>query len=113
MDKRFLFLMSVCGVTACSSTTGVLPVGPSTFQVSTSAAGPGGLQTAQRDALREANEHCRSLGKEILVSSTSGGRGHPRANYEVTFSCLDSKDPELVRPVLRPTPSVVIEDRRN
>lgn len=113
MVKRFGMLSAACFVAGCSSTTGVLSLGPDTFHVSASSAGPGGFQSAQRDALNEANAHCRSLGKEILVSSTDGGYGHPRSNYSVTFACLASNDPALVRPTLRQVPNVVIEDRRN
>jgi hypothetical protein len=100
----------------CAQSGGVLPMGPDTYSTSAAAApARGGWSEARRLALTEANQHCASLGKEILVMdvSTATTNLYGAGSASVTFRCLSPGDPELVRPDIRRVPDAVIEDRRN
>jgi len=99
--------LSGCGLRTYSS--GVLPMGPDTFSVSADDLNP---STAKQAALTQAQHHCTSLGREILVTNTRTTRGEARTLYDVTFRCLSKGDPELVRPTYETPPDVRIEERR-
>ncbi len=101
-------------LTACSSYSGVVPMGPDTYMVSRQAAtGFSGSGTLKADALREANDYCTKLGKVMQVTRMEEAQPpYILANFpkaEVHFMCLDPDDPELSRPKLRKEPDVVIE----
>lgn len=98
--------VSACGLKTYSS--GVLPMGPDTFSVS---ADDLNASTAKQAAHSQAQAHCASLGKEILVMNTKASRA-TRNIYDVTFRCLSKGDPELTRPTYTKEPDVVIEDKR-
>lgn len=100
------FSLSGCGLKTYSS--GVLPMGPDTYTVS---ADDLNASTAKQAALGQAQNHCSSLGKEILVTNTKTSR-ETRNIYDVTFRCLSKGDPELTRPTYSKEPDVIIEDKR-
>ena len=89
-------------LSACAQSSGVLKLGPDTYTVSVHAApARGGESGARNLALTEANTHCQSQNREILVTSLhSGPSTHfPGGTVEVTFRCLEKNDPELQRPI--------------
>jgi len=96
-----------CGLITHSS--GVLPMGPDTFSVSADDLSP---TTAKQAALSQAQNHCKTLGKEILVTNTSFSRGVNRTLYDVTFRCLSKSDPEYTRPTYERPADIRIEDQR-
>lgn len=96
-----------CGLKTYSS--GVLPMGPDTYSVSADDLNP---STAKQASLTQAQSHCATLGKEILVTNTRDSRRDARTMYDVTFRCLSKGDPELARPTYETPPDVRIEDRR-
>lgn len=75
--------------------TGVLPMGPDTYSVSTRVA-LSGSSGAKGQALKEAGDYCTAHHREILVKDAQahecalhGGCGEAT----VTFMCLDPGDP--------------------
>lgn len=57
------------------------------------------------DAIREADQYCRGLGKQFIVTRTNeipGGAFGRYPGVEVGFMCLNPGDPELKRPKLEP-----------
>lgn len=98
---------SGCGLQTYSS--GVLPMGPDTYSIS---ADDLNASTAKRSALSQAEAHCSSLKKLLLVTNANVAARRARTVYDVTFRCLEPGDPELVRPVYEQAPDVTIEDRR-
>ena len=96
-----------CGLKTYSS--GVPPMGPDTFSVSADDLNP---STAKQAALTQAQNHCKAMGKEILVTNTKVSRGGARTLYDVTFRCLSKGDPELTRPTYEIAPDIRIEDKR-
>ena len=99
----------------------ILKLGPDTYLAIVGSENQAYAKTA---AVTKANQHCSSLGKEILVSNITSDVSY-RQNYanpaishathavNITFQCLAKDDPSLVRPTYQKPPSVVIEDRRN
>lgn len=110
--KQKSIVLAALMVTACGLKThssGVLPMGPDTYSVS---ADDLNASTAKQAALSQAQAHCTSLGKEILVTNTKVTREN-RNIYDVTFRCLSKGDPDLTRPTYSKEPDVVIEDKRH
>ena len=115
MRKMLVSLSTLSLLSACAQSSGVLKLGPDTYTVSVHAApARGGESGARNLALTEANEHCQSQSREILVTNLNSGRSthFPGCTVEVTFRCLEKGDPELQRPTFRRAPDITIEDRR-
>lgn len=111
MHKSYV-LLALVALTGCSSSSGVLPMGPDTYSVSASEHNmSGGAPVAQATALREANDYCAQRGKELLVTNASTSFSRPFFSYEATFRCLQPGDPALTRPAYRQAPDVIIESR--
>jgi hypothetical protein len=95
---RKLILASCLSLGACSS-TGVLPIGPDTYRITGSAMDSfGGQVTAEKEALKTANEYCQSQGRQLLMIADQ--RGEPTigsGEFSMNFRCL--------APGERPTPA--------
>lgn len=100
-----IFIFIGCGLRTYNSS--VLEVGPDTYFVS---ANDLNISIATKEALTLANDYCKKLGKEILVTEKKS-RIELRSFYEVTFMCLNKNDYELTRPKYEKTPDVIIENR--
>ena len=86
----------------CIQSSSVLKIGPDTYTVQIHAApAAGGIAGATKHAIKEANEKCESLDKEILVANTtSGASTHlPGGTVKLTFYCLDNDDPRFKPPI--------------
>ena len=92
-----LFCLAVvlpgCGLETYS--TRVREVGPDTFTVATD---DPSASIAMQAAVGQAQVHCGSLSKEILITNRSATAAGARNVYEVTFRCLAKGDPALTRP---------------
>lgn len=107
---RFLFLLAV--VAGCTTSTGIMPMGPDTYAVTAqSELGPG---NAQKKALEDANAFAASKGKHMIPKSVQtradydsfGDRIHV---YELTFRLVDSDDPEYQRTNLGQGPDLIVK----
>jgi hypothetical protein len=97
---RSLAVVAVLLVTACSSNSGVVQMGPGHYMVSRQAAtGFSGSGTLKADAIREADSYCEQQGKTVQVLNSSESRppyifaNFPKA--EIEFTCVEpesSKD---------------------
>jgi hypothetical protein len=102
-------------LTACASSTGILPAGPDTYTITEKFAPiRGGGDEAERDALTKANDYCSQQGRQF-VPSTMGqaapvGQYGP-TGYSVTFKCLLPNDPAIAKYQLQPAPNVIVEQR--
>ena len=115
MKARLWLFGVLAALTACASTTGIVPVGPDTYTVSASAtAERGGTMGARILAIQQAGRYCTSIGRELLVTNitTKTINRFGEGFSDVIFRCLPQGDPDLRRPDLRAPPNVVIEDRR-
>ena len=75
--------LSGCGLETYS--TRVLEVGPDTFTVATD---DPSASIAMQSAVGQAQVHCGSLSKEILITNRNAWTVDARNVYEVTFRCL-------------------------
>jgi hypothetical protein len=117
MRKIHLALLLVILSAGCAINSGVVPMGKDTFLVSRQAAtGFTGLGELKAEAIREAHQFCKSIGKFLQVVRTSESSppyvfgNFPRA--EVQFMCLNVDDPELKRTKLKKEADTVIEIRK-
>lgn len=95
----------------CTTSGGVLKMGPDTFK--TSATNKfGDPAQAEQKALNLANDHCQKQGREILVTNTRSSNLHNWVTFEATFQCLTQNDPGLRRPTFEQAPAIVIKDER-
>lgn len=115
MNRLIITTMATAVLAGCAFSGSVQKLGPDTYSVG-GIGSPmcGGSACAQSAALEQANKHCESLGKEILVTNTSGGvsTGMGHGNAKVTFRCLAKNDRELQRPDYQPAANVIIQDNR-
>lgn len=114
--RNTLALIATAGLAACSTTTGVVPMGQDTFMVSASEKGPGYYSGSQvkAKAFAEATQFCESKGKKLQVVNTDQHDTRPFvfASAEVQFMCLNAGDSELGRPKLQARPDKVVEVRQ-
>jgi hypothetical protein len=103
-------------VAGCAQNSGVLKMGPDTYSVTAGAShGRGGMAEAKRMAYGDAAAECQRQGREFLVI---GERATPESwtsgmnNVALDFRCLQTGDPELLRPRMVKTPDTVIEVRK-
>lgn len=99
--RHIVTCAGMIAVTACAtpSSSGVLKMGPDTYTVSaTAAAMAGGKDEAKKMVLTAAEQHCKQMNRELLVTNISVKKTSLEGSAEVTFRCLLADDPELVRP---------------
>jgi hypothetical protein len=92
----------------------VVPMGLDTYMLTREDAFSRSGSAVKAGLYRRANAFCESKGKQLMpVRETSRdspgnpGYGSP-ATAEIQFRCLDSSDPELIRPTMRSVPDVQI-----
>src|SRR4051794_40960959 len=104
--------MPLLFLAACSSSPA--PVGKDTYMLSGTGAWSWSSGAAIKgDLYRQANDFCRSQGKQLMPAearSTDGSFSN-FAQAEVTFRCLSENDPEFGRPNVRGAPDMIIEKR--
>jgi hypothetical protein len=93
MKKTPTFLVLL--LTACASSSGVVPMGSETFMVSRSEKGFDTTGSrVKADALKEANTYCSGRGKALELVNTSEKDMVPfksDAQAEVVFKCVAGK----------------------
>lgn len=114
MRYQYIFTFSAfLLVYGCSSTTGVLQMGPDTYTLSVGTSGTGSISgnnaKAKKDALVEANDYCSRKGKQILVQNSNMNSTMAGSTSELIFQCIDSS--ETTKPIYRKEPNVVIENK--
>ena len=105
----FLFVLSGCYATS----SGVIPFGPDTYTITTDSE-LGGIGTAKKKALNEANKYCINSGLQMMpVNSNASTQidflGDRIPTFEFTFRCLAKGDEGLKRPVPKKEPDIVIK----
>lgn len=91
--KMTVIILSALLITACASSSGVVPVGSETYMISRSEKGFDTTGSrVKADALKEANEYCSSMGKTLEILKSTQKDMVPfksDAQAEVEFKCID------------------------
>jgi len=116
MTKTWALIVVTAALTACVSTSEVVPMGKDSYMISSSSnGGPGGngAHVSRIEAAKAANRYCDAKGLHMVVRNLGGTTfGLSGGTSELIFSCVTSDDPEYKRPDLRQAPTTVIEDQR-
>ena len=105
--KRMLPLLAVLALAGCS--TGVVPAGPQTHMVSTSAAGLVSAGVPMAKAYREAHAWCASRGLvmvPVTVQTADAVYGRHMAHCDLTFLAVRPGDPRIGRTQMQRTQQV-------
>jgi hypothetical protein len=114
MRATATMLAACLTLSACVSTSEVVPMGKDSYMLN--ATSRGGLYAGDEAiaAAKSANEFCNKLGKHMIVrrTGTEGVAGLGPVTATFIFSCVSESDPEYTRPDLQKDPSVIIQDNR-
>ncbi|MBH3426179.1 hypothetical protein [Pseudomonas alkylphenolica] len=121
--RPLLVSMIALLITGCAELTSpptfsdVVPMGLDTYMITKQDKFSTSGSAVKADLYRRANAFCESKGKQLMPvneRSKDGISGYATsvssipANAELQFRCLDSGDPELVRPTMQSVPGVQI-----
>jgi hypothetical protein len=107
-------------ITGCSELTSpptysdVVPMGLDTYMLTREDALSRSGSAVKAGLYRRANDFCHSKGKQLMPvremsRDSPGGPGYGiAANAEIQFRCLDSSDPEFIRPTMQSVPDVKV-----
>ena len=112
--KIFKYLLICMFLTSCAQSSGVLKLGPDTYNISVHAAPVrGGTSGAKKVAITKANQYCLESNKEILVTNinTRPSSHLPGGTADINFKCLNKNDPDLVRPSYEKEADIVIKNK--
>lgn len=99
MARFFLAVMGLGLCAACATSTGALPIGKDTYQITAEIdQGYGGLVQVQEKAVSEANAHCDELGREFVFMNSTNANYGTLITHQLVFRCVPAGDPEDVRP---------------
>ena len=108
-------LIASATLAGCASTTpGVVPVDPDAYRLSVS----GERYQTQADinykALTAANEYCDKLSKHMMFRQSTESSEHSWSpkREDLTFVCMDEKDPAYMRASVEREPPVVAQQQQ-
>lgn len=91
-DMRYLWIIFIAVLSACTSTSGVVPLGNDTFVISRSQKGFDITGSRVKvDSIKEANQYCASMGKRLEITKTTDHDMVPfksDAQAEIEFRCV-------------------------
>jgi len=94
--RKIIFIAVALILSGCVSTSGVLPMGKDTYSLTVSVSGSGfdadNATKAKKEAITQAADYCKNLGKEVLVQNVSGRSLVSGGSvYDIIFQCLNAK----------------------
>jgi hypothetical protein len=91
--RLFVGFLVALALSACASSSGVFQVAPDTFGITTTAITSfGGAGTARASAIRSANEHCASMGRQALVIGAEMDSQFTQGSSDVVFRCVTAEE---------------------
>jgi hypothetical protein len=107
-------IMASATLAGCASTpTGVVPAGQDAYQVSVLGARYETQTDTNLKALSVANQYCDQLGKHVMFRQSTESSAHAWSpkQEDLTFVCMDEKDPSYMRAAVdRDPPFVAKQD---
>jgi hypothetical protein len=94
--KKLLLIPSIFLLTACVSSSGILPMGKDTYtltvSVSDSIFDSENATKAKKEVISQSTAYCKNLNKEVLVknmSNTTSGKTST-SSYDIVFQCVNT-----------------------
>jgi hypothetical protein len=110
-NSQWVFGIIAAGAMAgcASAPTGVLPAGQDAYHVSVFGARYETQTDTNLKALGMANLYCDQMGKHVMFrqSTESGAHAWSPKQEDLTFVCMDTKDPAYMRAAVERDPPVV------
>jgi hypothetical protein len=91
--------------------SGVVPAGQDAYHVSVFGARYETQSDTNLKALRVANEYCNQMAKDLMFRQSTETREHAWSpkQEDLTFVCMDAKDPAYMRAAVERDPPVVAQ----
>jgi len=109
--SQWVFGVIAAGAMAgCASTpTGVLPAGQDAYHVSVVGARYETQSDANLKALNIADQYCGQMGRHVMFRQSTESSPHAWSpkQEDLTFVCMDAKDPAYMRAAVERDPPVV------
>jgi hypothetical protein len=113
-NSQWVFgIIASAAVTGCASTpTGVVPAGQDAYNVSVFGARYETQTDTNLKALSVANQYCEQLGKHVMFRQSTESSEHAWSpkQEDLTFVCMDAKDPSYMRAAVERDPPVVAKE---
>jgi hypothetical protein len=97
-------------IAGCASTpTGVVPAGQDAYHVSVLGARYETQTDTNLKALTVADQYCDQLGKHVMFRQSTESSAHAWSpkQEDLTFVCMDAKDPSYMRAAVERDPPVI------
>ena len=105
-------LMALAGMAGCATNSnGVAPVGQDAYHVKV-VGQPYETQTdANLKALNIAHQYCDQFGKHVMFRQSTESSDHAWSpkQEDLTFVCIDAKDPTFMRAAVEHAPAVIAQ----
>ena len=112
--SQWLFAVIAFGALAgCASTpSGVVPAGQDAYHVSVVGARYETQSDTNLKALGVANQYCDQMGKHVMFRQSTETSEHAWSpkQEDLTFVCMDAKDPVYMRAAVEHEPPVVAKE---
>ena len=112
--SQWMFGIIACAAAAgCASTPpGVVPAGQDAYHVSVLGARYDTQTDTNLKALSVANQYCDQMGKHVMFRQSTETSEHPWSpkQEDLTFVCMDTKDPAYMRAAVEHAPPVVAKE---
>ena len=109
-----LSMLASATISGCASTpAGVVPAGQDAYHVSVLGARYETQTDTNLKALSAANQYCDQLGKHVMFRQSTESSAHAWSpkQEDLTFVCMDERDPAYMRAAIEhDTPVVAKED---
>ncbi|MDB6099225.1 MAG: hypothetical protein QOK23_967 [Gammaproteobacteria bacterium] len=110
--KWVIGIVAFATLGGCAATpAGVVPAGPDAYRVSTFGARYETQADTNYKALSLANEYCDSQGKHVMFRQSTESAAHAWSpkQEDLTFVCMDAKDPAYLRAAVERDPPVIAQ----
>jgi hypothetical protein len=110
--KNFLAWGALAAVSGCAAVTPIVqPVGEGAFQLSTTGSRYESQADTNLKAITAAHDYCAGMGKNLLFRGSIESSEHDWSpkREDLTFVCMDAKDPAYMQAGLRRETTVVAQ----
>jgi hypothetical protein len=107
-------IIATAAMAGCASTpNGVLPAGQDAYRVSVIGARYETQTDANLKALGVAHQYCDQMGKHVMFRQSTESSQHPWSpkQEDLTFVCMDAKDPAFMRAAVEHDAPVVAQQQ--